>query len=227
MDLTTQESIYVSFETLSQADAYYRWLANRVRPYIRGKTLEIGAGIGNFGKWLKDAAAEYHASDVDPRLLPQLQENFEHAFLWDVYQPFPRTDLYDVIISINVVEHLSNDTAALQALRERLNPDGIMIVIVPAMNFLFGTLDESFGHFRRYTKQKMTALLEQLSFKILKREYVNVIGMAGWFIYGKILRRNKLPHELCSHFNVLVPLLKLERPIAHFMGLSLLVVAQK
>jgi hypothetical protein len=56
---------------------------------------------------------------------------------------------------------------------------------------------------------------------------VNVAGMLGWFLYGRILKVKKLPEQLCSRFHLVLPLLKIERPIAHFMGLSVIVVAQK
>jgi len=224
---SSQEAIYESFETLSQADEYYRWIASRLHPYLKGKVLEMGAGSGNFSRSARETAAQYHVSEEDPRLVEVLQKEFEHAFRWDVSQPFPKTDLYDTVITINVVEHLKDDLRALKAMTERLNPDGRLVILVPAMQFLYGSMDRSFGHFRRYTKQSMTGLMKQVPLTIEKMEYVNVIGMAGWFFYGKILKRNNLPQHLCSRFNLVVPLLKLERPLAHFMGLSLITVGRR
>jgi len=58
-------------------------------------------------------------------------------------------------------------------------------------------------------------------------EYVNVIGMFGWYLYGKILKHKSLPQRLCGRFNLVIPLLKLERPIAYFMGLSVIAIAKK
>jgi SAM-dependent methyltransferase len=227
MDLESQENIYESLETLKEADEYYNWLFSRVRPFIHGKTLEIGSGIGNFAKWAKEAASEYHVSDADTKLVQRLAPDFPVAFQWDLYQPFPRSDFYDTIIILNVIEHLEDDSAAIRHIHERLVPGGNLIVMVPAMSFLYGSLDKAFGHFRRYTKNSMKSVVLDASFKILKNEYVNVIGMAGWFLYGRILKTKQLPQKLCSHFNLVIPLLKLERPVAHFMGLSLILVAQK
>lgn len=223
----SQEAIYESLETLSQAEDYYRWIASRLQPYLRGKVLEMGAGSGNFSRSAREMAAEYHVSEGDPRLVAVLEKEFEHAFHWDVYHPFPSPDLYDTVITINVVEHLKDDLHAVKAMTERLKPGGCLIILVPAMQFLFGSMDRSFGHFRRYTKRSMTELLQKVPLTIEKMEYVNVIGMAGWFLYGKILKRDNLPLHLCSRFNLVVPLLKLERPLAHFMGLSLIAIARK
>ncbi len=227
MDQESQENIYESLETLKDADEYYEWLFSKVQPFVRGKVLEIGSGIGNFAKWARSHGTEYHVSDADPALVNRLSADFPHAFQWDLYQPFPRTDLYDTIIILNVIEHLEDDLDAVRKIHERLVPGGHLIVMVPAMQFLFGSLDRAFGHFRRYTKSTMGGIIEKASFKILKSEYVNVIGMLGWFLYGRILKTDRLPQKLCSHFNLVIPLLKLERPVASFTGLSLILVAKK
>ncbi|PWT89464.1 MAG: hypothetical protein C5B54_08845 [Acidobacteria bacterium] len=227
MDATTQEAIYESLETLSNADQYYRWLHSRVKSFIRGKVLEIGSGIGNFAQWGKTSATEYHLSDADPRLVQRLSTDFGNAFQWNLYEPFPRKDVYDTVVILNVIEHLEDDTRAIQAIYERLVPGGNVIIMVPAMQFLYGSMDRAFGHFRRYTKKTLCELVEKARFTVRKKEYVNVIGMLGWYVYGRILNRENLPQQLCSRFNLVLPLLYLERPIASVVGLSLILVAQK
>jgi hypothetical protein len=62
---------------------------------------------------------------------------------------------------------------------------------------------------------------------MLKDEYVNVIGMFGWFVYGRLLKHQNLPQQLCNRFNLVLPLLKMERPLAAFAGLSLIAVGRK
>jgi 2-polyprenyl-3-methyl-5-hydroxy-6-metoxy-1,4-benzoquinol methylase len=227
MQAETQDAICESLETLSQAGDYYKWLAARVKPYVKGKVLEIGAGIGNFARWAQENATEYHVSDLDPRLTQKLSEEFQHVLNWDLYTPFPNEELYDTVIILNVVEHLEDDVQALRCLNTRLKPGGHLILMVPAMQFLYGSMDRSFGHYRRYTKTSISRIIRATSFDILKTEYINVIGMAGWFLYGKILKRKNLPQQLCSRFNIVVPLLKLERPLAYFAGLSVIVIAKK
>lgn len=223
----TQEAICESLETLSQADEYYHWLCSRVSPYIRGRVLEIGAGIGTFAQWAAPHASEYHPTDVDSRLVARLHEKFPHAFVWNLFEPFPGNQTYDTVIILNVVEHLQDDLGALKALNARLAPGGHMIVMVPAMNFLYGSMDRAFGHFRRYNKKMMRDLFAGVPVRLVKDEYVNVVGMLGWFLYGRILKHQNLPQQLCSRFNLVLPLLKIERPVAFFAGLSLITVGQK
>lgn len=227
MDQQTQTAIYESLETLSKADEYYKWLNSGVKKFIGGRVLEIGAGIGNFAKWAKDSATEYHVTDADPFLVEKLKQEFPKAFLWNLYEPFPGTDQYDTVIILNVVEHLEKDLEALKILHERLVPGGHLIIMVPAMQFLYGSLDRSFGHYRRYHKKQMQLLFERVPFTMIENRYVNVIGMFGWYLYGRILKRENLPTQLCNRFNLVLPLLKLERPLAHFTGLSLVSVGRK
>jgi 2-polyprenyl-3-methyl-5-hydroxy-6-metoxy-1,4-benzoquinol methylase len=222
-----QDAIFESLETLSQAGDYYKWIANRVRSFIKGKVLEIGAGIGNFARWAKDYATDYHVSDVDSRLVNKLAASFDRALCWDLYTPFPENEMYDTIVILNVVEHLEDDREAIECLHKRLLNGGHLILMVPAGQFLFGSLDRSFGHYRRYSKKSITKLIEASHFEVVKSEYINVVGMLGWFVYGKLLKRRNLPNQLCGRFNLVVPLLKIERPLAHFMGLSVLVIARK
>ena len=223
----TQDAICESLETLSHADEYYKWLCSRVSKFIRGRALEIGAGIGTFAQWAAPFAKEYYPTDVDARLAKKLRENFPNAFQWNLFEEPPVAGPFDTVIIFNVIEHLQDDLGALQALHRQLAPGGHVIVMVPAMNFLFGSMDVAFGHYRRYTKSYLRELFSKAGFQIKKEEYLNVVGMLGWFLYGRILRHKNLPQHLCSRFNLVLPLLKLERPIAAFMGLSLMTVGQK
>jgi 2-polyprenyl-3-methyl-5-hydroxy-6-metoxy-1,4-benzoquinol methylase len=227
LNVETQHNIYESLETLSQTPKYYRWLCSRVQPYIRGKTLELGAGIGNFAQWARSLATEYHATDVDPTLVDRLKQDFPKAFRWDLFEPFPGDDLYDTVIILNVIEHLKDDAGAMEALFNRLQPGGHLIVMVPAMHFLYGSLDQAFGHYRRYHKNEIRRLMDHVNLHVVRDMYLNIAGMFGWYLYGKILKHQQLPQQLCSRFNLVLPLLKMERPFAHFAGLSLITVGRK
>jgi SAM-dependent methyltransferase len=227
MEPNGQDAIVESLETLSHAADYYQWLAKRMRPFIHGKVLEIGAGIGNFAQFAQESASQYHVSDIDPRLTQKLSERFQHVFCWNIFTPFPDDQTYDTVVILNVVEHLENDQKALECLKQRLKSGGHLVLMVPAMQFLYGSMDRSFGHFRRYTKRSISRLIASAGFKMQHCEYVNVVGMLGWYLYGKILKKKNLPTQLCSRFNLVVPLLNIERPLAHFMGLSVIAIAQK
>ena len=102
-----------------------------------------------------------------------------------------------------------------------------MIVIVPAHGWLYGTMDSSIGHFRRYTKRTMTYKLELAGFVVEKQLYLNVLGALGWFVNGRLLRQTVPPSGQLEWFNRIVPLVSwVERRVRLPIGLSLVSIAR-
>ncbi len=228
MYLQTRDTVHESLESLSQAEEYYRFVYSRLKEYISGRTLEAGAGTGNFARWARKSASEYCVSDVDPEYVEALRPEFKSAFVWNILDPFPaRDEHFDTIITFNVLEHVRDDMAALRILADQLVAGGHLIVLVPAHPFLFGSLDRAFGHYRRYNKKQMIDLCEAVPMRVIKSEYLNFVGLLGWLFYGKVLRTNRLPRRMLSYFDLFLPLLIMERPLRRFLGMSLLTVARK
>lgn len=73
--------------------------------------------------------------------------------------PFALDRQYDVICALDVVEHLPDDREALRWIHERLRPGGLLVVTVPAYQWLFSDHDRALGHFRRYTRSRLVAAL--------------------------------------------------------------------
>jgi hypothetical protein len=57
---------------------------------------------------------------------------------------------------------------------------------------LYGTLDESFQHIRRYTKRALARRLEETGFRVERLHYFNCLGVVAWFVAGKILKRKTI-----------------------------------
>jgi 2-polyprenyl-3-methyl-5-hydroxy-6-metoxy-1,4-benzoquinol methylase len=108
--------------------------------------------------------------------------------------PFPEAS-FDVITALDVIEHLKDDHAGLYNLWQVLKPGGLLIVSVPAYQFLFSYWDEMLGHERRYTTHSMQARLEQAGFEIERATYSNsaILIPAATFrlLKGLFLRRQK------------------------------------
>ena len=51
----------------------------------------------------------------------------------------------------NVLEHIEDDAAAVRRFRSVLPEGGRLVILVPALPALYGSIDEAIGHFRRYT----------------------------------------------------------------------------
>jgi hypothetical protein len=66
---------------------------------------------------------------------------------------------YDTILYIDVLEHIENDVEELNKAVDLLSTSGTLVILSPSYQWLFSEFDEAIGHFRRYTKQTLTAII--------------------------------------------------------------------
>src|SRR5271155_474776 len=179
---------------LNRAPRFTKWMADTIRPYVGDRVLEIGAGIGNLTGNLVPRTV-YWASDVNPHYLQRLEKLQPTR----PYLRVKRTDAtaaetfpeqtFDTVVCLNVVEHLEDDVLALGNLRNALEKDGTAIVLVPNGPGLFGTLDKVLGHYRRYTREQLLTACTSAGFTVEKVLKFNRFSSPGWWLNGKILKR--------------------------------------
>ncbi|HLE62168.1 MAG TPA: class I SAM-dependent methyltransferase, partial [Pyrinomonadaceae bacterium] len=173
---------------MTQAVNYQNWMYRRIEPYLGQRILEVGAGIGNFTRFLLDRELVV-PTDISEICLNQLQERLGEALrvqpkLLDLGNP---TDKdwnqydFDTVICLNVLEHVEDDACALSFINSVLKPGGRSVLLVPAFMFLFGSVDTAIGHFRRYTRRTLVPRMVEAGFLLQTTFYMNMIGMAGWF----------------------------------------------
>lgn len=204
---------------LNRAPRFTRWMADTIRPYVGERVLEIGAGIGNLTANLVPRA-RYHASDINPHYLdrletlkqtrPYLQVHYTDASAAETYP----TEQFDTVICMNVVEHLANDVEALSNIRRSLDKNGRAIVLVPNGPRLFGSLDKVLGHYRRYTQEQLVQVCQDAGFTVEKVVKFNRFGTPGWWLNGRILKKETFGFWQIKLLNILVPFV---RPIDRFL----------
>lgn len=142
--------------------------ARSARP---GRTLEIGAGLGDHLRHEDLSAQEYHTVDLDPNMAEAIRRDFPSAItlVADCQAPLPYADnSFDRAIAIHVLEHLRNLPAALQQLARKLKPGGTLAVVIPCE----GGLGYSLG--RRFTSKPAFERHYKTSYDpIIKSEHVN------------------------------------------------------
>ncbi|HXK43724.1 MAG TPA: methyltransferase domain-containing protein [Anaerolineae bacterium] len=210
------------------------WIYDEITPYIGKRVLEVGCGLGNLFHRLYDRDLVF-GIDTDGESIRTLREAFAtmphvQAGVYDICDSTVLSLAsmgFDTVVSLNVLEHISDDVMALTHIRALLAQPGYFIVIVPAHAWLYGNMDSSIGHFRRYDKTQMYKKLTQAGFEVITQRYMNFVGAAGWFISGKVLRKKTPPSEQLRLFNLLVPYLRfIEARIKPPFGISLLSVAR-
>ena len=211
-----------------------RWLLDEVRPDLGQRVLDMGCGHGNLMALLADRELVV-GTDVDPKSVALVRDRFRananmRAHVFDALQP-PAQELIDyrvdTVISLNVLEHIERDNMVVRNLIQLFAwGKGALILIVPAFMGLYGPMDAALGHYRRYTKTSMRAILEPFGLRIRRQFYHNLAGAVGWWFAGRVLRHKIPPDGQLTSFNRLVPLLAwIERRVRPPFGLSLVTVA--
>jgi hypothetical protein len=109
-----------------------------------------------------------------------------------------------------------------------MNPGARLIVFVPAIQAIYGLLDEALGHYRRYSRQSLTATLQKAGYRVTSIKYMNFIGILGWWFNGTVLRRKIVPESNFRYFKYLFPMVRaLESKVSLPFGISLLAIAEK
>ena len=211
------------------------WLFDLIQPFLGQRILEIGCGLGNLLKLLTDRALVF-GTDISEESVTYVKHelgqrsNIDAAVL-DVTDPSflqLRSFRFDTVVSLNVFEHIEDDTLALKHVFEVLAPGGKLVLIVPAHQWLYGPMDSSIGHYRRYTVDKLAAKLQRTGFRVCSQRYVNPIGAFGWFVNGRILRRTIPPVAQLNTFNKIMPLIStIDRYVDSPFGLSVVSVSER
>jgi SAM-dependent methyltransferase len=203
---------------------------DRLRRWVGRRVLEIGSGIGNLSAFLLDAE-RLVLTDTREEYLDRLRARFaqqSNVAVARLYLPAELGALagqqFDTIICLNVLEHVDDDAASLQAMRRMLAPAGRLVLLVPALPALYGTIDKALGHHRRYQRAPLTSLLHATGFKVAHVEYFNLAGVPGWWFAGRVLRRHTIPVASLKLYDALVPLFRLERLLPWRVGQSLIAI---
>ena len=214
--------------TMEAAERYNEWLYERCRPHLGRRVLDVGAGIGSFTERLLSDGRTVVAVEPDAQLASILRDRFgPHANLTVVEgEAKDATDVFDAAICFNVLEHIPDDEAALADLRERLLPDGRLLLLVPAHPSLFGRIDAALGHERRYSTKGLRALLSRCGFQVEELHPVNPVGGVGWLVSSRILRRDRIPKRPLRLYDAAVPLLRPLDGLRLPFGLSLWAVSR-
>ena len=221
-----------TLERMAAAPRYNRWMFDRLRPWMGRRVLEIGAGIGNMSAFFADRERVV-LTDTEPYYLGRLRERFADRPQLSVAElrlpavsPGLVAERLDTVVCLNVLEHIEDDRGALRAMHGLLAPGGRLVLLVPSLRVLYGTLDEALGHFRRYVPEELSEKLPAAGFHLRHLEYFNLAGVPGWWVAGRVLRRRLIPTGALRWYEALVPLFRLERFLPWRIGQSLIAIGE-
>lgn len=222
-------------DSLAGARNYYGWITRRFAPYLGKRIVEVGAGIGTFAEHLREAAPQADLTLVEPA-----RNNWPHLRARFADRPGVRTvqgyledagaaGSADTVVAVNVMEHVKDDAGFLRAAHRLLSPGGHLLLFVPALPWIYGTLDEAFEHYRRYTKPSLEGAIRGAGFAPLRIAYTNLPGVLAWWMTGRVLRRRTVRASDAKLYDrFAIPwIAALERLGAPPLGQSLIAISRK
>ena len=219
---------------VSRLSRYNTWLWEQVAPFTGQRILEVGAGLGTMTRYLLHRELVV-ATDSAPQYLERLRATFDDrpnvvVQPLDLNAPLPeelQAFHLDTILCLNVLEHLKEDEAALERFSALLSPGARVVLILPALQRLYGEIDKAIDHYRRYERAEIEEKLRRAGFQVEETRFFNTPGMLGWYVNSCLLKRTALPTTQARVNDLLVPLLRLEKHLTLPWGMSLLVVGRK
>lgn len=223
-------------EIMAKASNYRNWIYRQIAPFIGQRILEVGAGIGNFTKLLLDRelvlpvdkypfCVKYLKARLgnDLKVMPMQLDITQRAIHALSHYGF------DTVICLNVLEHIEDDLCALSHMHTVLKSGGLLIVLVPAFQFLYGSVDRSLGHYRRYSRRSLIAKMRQAGFQVETSFYMNMIGIAGWFLNNRMLKWSEESATQIGFFDRFIApwAERTERLVRPPVGLSVIAICRK
>ncbi len=212
------------------------WMADTVRPWMGGRVLEMGAGIGNLSRHLARRRELYLASDINEEHMARLRERMTHrpnfrAVRCDLtraadFEPLMQERL-DTVVCLNVLEHVEDDAAGLANMYRVLEPGGRAIVLVPEGMSIYGEFDRVLGHARRYSADELREKARAAGFEVEALFGFNRVSRPGWWLNGRILKRRAVGRMQLAVVDHLTWLWRRTDRLLPWRGTSLILVARK
>jgi SAM-dependent methyltransferase len=214
---------------------YLSWVANTIRKHLGDSIIEIGAGIGNLTGRLMGRRLTYVAAERDPLYLHALRNRFLRTPNVTVaplnpsrpedFEPWQNS--FETALCLNVLEYADDPATVLRSLTRSLKIDGLLIVLVPQGLSLFGSVDRTLGHKRRFSRRQVTDLLEAEGLTVERIYSFNKIGKPAWWLSSRVLHRRHFNKITLKLFDKSVWFWRHVERIIPWNGLSLIAVARK
>jgi phospholipid N-methyltransferase len=236
--MTAFEYMGQELDLFALADNWRNYWVNQTTAYIGPEVLEVGAGCGSVTRLMLSkviAVERWMALEPDPVLAKALASSLHSersgskvCVEVDTIAGLDDERMFDSILYIDVIEHIEDHRAELRRASKHLKSGGYLIILVPAHQRLYSPFDKSVGHYRRYDRHQLRAVLPDDVDLVLDR-YLDSIGLL-LSLANRLLLRQSLPTSWQIHFwdKAIVPCSRvMDRLLGHNLGKSLLVVAKK
>ena len=220
-------------EAMSFAKNYHKWILAEFIPYLGSSVAEVGAGAGSFSTLVLETnisclVAFEPSQNMFPLLQKSLKKDKRAKAINDFFGREKAGKCFDSILYNNVLEHIEDDASELARARDALNPEGHLLIFVPALPWLYSEVDRQVAHFRRYTKKNLVELTRRSGFSVVKARYFDVAGIIPWYVNFVLLKNSISSGSVSLYDRLVVPAMRvMEGLVPPPIGKNVLLIARK
>jgi SAM-dependent methyltransferase len=216
------------------ATTWKSYVRFHLKSYLSGDILEVGAGIGAATATFCDGSQRrWVCLEPDRELADRIKSNLPPELTGCEVVVGSLSDLgpqaqFDSILYMDVLEHIEADAAELARAASHLKPNGALVILAPALPWLFTPFDAAIGHYRRYTKDSLRSIAPK-GLRETRCIYLDSVGLLA-SLGNKFLLRSPTPSKAQIQFwdRAMVPISRYtDRALNHMIGKSVLGVWQK
>ncbi len=225
--------LFTSAEQMQKATNYNQWTFDQFREYVKGDVLEVGCGVGSFTKLIVEQSRfdSLYCIDISSPAIEHLKKkDFAEGLRIECIDLMDVEGSYDLIICMNVMEHVEDDRPFFTKLLGLLKNNGVLFHLVPSHQSLFTKFDEAAGHFRRYSKEMLNSYGLPEGIHMVKQYYFNMVGALGYWVVYKLLKSgniNETESEIGMFDKYVVPVSRKFLPLKSPFGISLISIYRK
>ena len=183
------------------AHHWKQYYGRQIAPYLTGRVLEVGAGIGGTTPFLCDGSqSEWVCLEPDAAFARDIQLLIDSQRLPACCRVFNGVltqmegrERFNAIVYVDVLEHIEDDRNELEAASSHLAPGGVLVIVAPAHSWLSSPFDKAIGHFRRYDRIRLEAIIPA-PLKLRKLLYLDSVGVL-LSLFNRIFLRQVYPSE--------------------------------
>lgn len=171
------KSYEIKYHKLEEKNWWFKARRNTILHLIQkigvnknAKILDIGCSGGLLIKFLAHKGfLNIYGIDISENAIDLCKERgIKNVKVMDGTKLLFNDNEFDLVIASDVLEHIEEDSAALLEWYRVLKPNGKLIVMVPAFDFLWSSHDKINHHYRRYPKLDLKKKVKKANFKIMR-----------------------------------------------------------
>ncbi len=219
---------------LQHARRFQSWVADRLRPFMGDRVLELGAGVASLSSQLIPRD-RYVAAETNPHHLHYLRswalgKPYVEVLRVDPSEPAdfdPLAGQFDTVLMLNLLERQPDPVVALQNAARALRPGGQLVVLAPQNPDLYGPLDQGRRNRVRFARPDLERLFTEAGLTPLAFEDFARAWLPAWWANSHLLRRKTLSRLQLKASELLTPALERLDDVLPWPGLDLLAVARR